>query len=445
MDIEKNSKMNILIENGIVLPMTESENSARKYFIASVGIKGNKIILVSSNKDEISSFKESCGEDLEIIDAKGKIVMPGFINTHTHVAMSILRGYSDDVELMEWLTKHIWPIEGKLTPDDVYVGAELGIAEMLLGGTTSFLDMYHFEHAVAKAAINSGIRAVLSPFFLDGRIELFEDDLARTIDICKTNSRTDYMIAPHAPYTCSDDTMEKGIEIAKRYNSGIHFHLAETRNETPEYISRKGESPTVHLCKMGLFDQHTVAAHGVHLTEEEMDILAEKHVTIAHNPRSNMKLASGFAEVSKLMSHGINVSIGTDGAASNNNLDMWEDMRLTSLLQKGLTLDPLAVPAYTALKMATVGGAKALGMEGKIGIIKEGALADIIIVNQNNIHHFPLQKNIISSLVYSCKSTDVNTTIVDGEILVQDGKLLKTDTKEIGAKATERLLEICNR
>jgi len=427
--------MNLLISNGTVLPMTEKD----KFFKAAVGISGNRITMVSSDEAEIESFRKS-NPDLTEIDAQDKVVMPGLINTHTHVSMVLMRGYSDDVELMDWLSNHIWPLEAKLTNSDVELGAELGIAEMLLGGTTSFIDMYHYDHAVAKAADKTGIRATVSPFFLDSRMPLFMEDLEKALEFCKGKETLNVMIAPHAPYTCSDDAFKVGMTTADKYDLNFHIHLNETAGETPGYIETHGESPVRHLEKLGLFSRPTVAAHCVYLDPEEMDILAKHGVTAAHNPKSNMKLASGFAKTKEMLQHGMNVSLGTDGAASNNNLDMWEEMRSASLMQKALTLDPLAIPAYTALEMATVNGAKAMGMENELGIIKQGALADIILVDLKGLpHHYPEQPNILSSLVYSCRASDVDTTIVNGKIKVRNHILLNTDIDSLGQRCTERL------
>lgn len=430
--------MNILINNGTVLPMTEKG----QFFKAAVGITGNRISMISCNEEQIEHFRNNT-PDITEIDAGGMVVMPGLINSHTHVSMALMRGYSDDVELMDWLSNHIWPLEAKLTGDEVELGAELGIAEMLLGGTTSFIDMYHYESSVALAAYKKGIRAAVSPFFLDARMPLFIEDINKAVEFCKDKETLKVFVGPHAPYTCSDEAFRTGIEFAEKYDLGFHIHLNETCNETANYIEAHGESPVRHLEKMGLFSRPTVAAHCVYLDPEEMDILASHGVTAVNNPKSNMKLASGFARTEDMARHGMNVALGTDGAASNNNLDMWEEMRTASLMQKALTLNPLSIPAYTALEMATVNGAKAMGMEGELGIIKEGALADVIIVDLKGAPHlYPTQPNILSSLVYSCRASDVDTTIVNGCIKVRGHKLLDTDILSLGSRCTERLTSL---
>jgi len=429
--------MNILIKNGIILPMNAPEGSAL-YYKGYIGIEGERISFVSPDSSMATQFLAKHGTDCTQIDAQDKIVMPGMINTHTHVAMALLRGISDDVPLMEWLQEHIWPIEGKMGYNEIYDGARLGMLEMMMGGTTTMVDMYPYEEAVADAAESAGIRAVVSPCSMDFRMEHFEQDW-RNVQKRFSNSRLVTMImGPHAIYTLSKKNLQRTISLSKELGVCNHIHLAETRTEQDDCVNQNGMSPTEYLEKEGLFTTPTLAAHCVVLSDHDIEILAKNNVSVAHNPQSNMKLSSGIAPVSKLLKAGINVSLGTDGASSNNDLDMWEEMRTASLLQKVATYDPCEIPAYTALKMATVNGAKAIGREGELGELKEGALADIQIIDINKPHLYP-HTNLISELVYSTHSSDVDTVIINGQIVVKERKCLTMNAKEVCETAQKHI------
>lgn len=421
--------MNILISNGTILPMDRPEGG-ELYFKGYVGIEGERITLVTPSESLAREFLDRHAEDCTRIDAEGKVIMPGMINTHTHVAMAILRGVSDDVPLMEWLEEHIWPIEGKMGYEDVYVGARLGMLEMIMGGTTTMVDMYPYEEAVAEAAESAGIRAVVSPCPMDFRMEHFEQDW-RAVSKRFSDSRLVTMVmGPHAIYTLSGKNLQRSISLSKELGVASHIHLAETQTEQDNCMKQNGVSPTEHLEREGLFTTPTLAAHCVVLSDHDIEILARNNVSVAHNPQSNMKLASGIAPVGKLLKAGVNVSLGTDGASSNNDLDMWEEMRTASLLQKVATCDPCAIPAYTALKMATVNGAKAIGREGELGVISEGALADIQIIDIDKPHLYP-HTNLISELAYSTHASDVDTVIINGQIVVNGRKCLTMNAQEV--------------
>ena len=428
--------MNILINNGIILPMTASEGD-NLYFTGYVGIENSKIAFVSSDKDMATEFAAS-HPDAKQIDATGKIVMPGLINTHTHVAMSLLRGISDDVPLMEWLEQHIWPIEGKMGYQEIYDGARLGILEMLMGGTTTFVDMYPYEEAVAEAAETAGIRALVSPCPMDFRMDHFENDWRQVQKRFSGSSLVTMWMGPHAIYTLSGKNLQRSISLSKELGVGSHVHLAETQTEQDNCIAQHGMSPTEYLEKEGLFTTKTLAAHCVVMSDHDIEILAKNGVSVAHNPQSNMKLASGIAPVKKMLDAGINVSIGTDGASSNNDLDMWEEMRTASLLQKVSTLDPCAIPAYTALQMATVNGAKAIGREGELGVLSTGAFADILLVDIEKAHLYP-HTNLISELVYSTHESDVDTVIVNGDIVIENRKCLTMNAQEVCSTAQKHI------
>ena len=429
--------MNILINNGIILPMNAS-NEDKPYFNGYVGIEGERIAFVSSNPDEAKAFLAKHKDDCTQIDASGKVVMPGLINTHTHVAMALLRGISDDVPLMEWLEQHIWPIEGKMGYQEVYDGARLGILEMLMGGTTTFVDMYPYEEAIAEAAESAGIRAVVSPCPMDFRMEHFENDWRQVKKRFSGSRLVTMWMGPHAVYTLSGEHLQRSISLSKELGVGSHVHLAETQTEQDNCMAQHGMSPTEYLEKEGMFSTKTLAAHCVVMSDHDIEILARHGVSVAHNPQSNMKLASGIAPVRKMLDAGINVAIGTDGASSNNDLDMWEEMRTASLLQKVATMDPCAIPAYTALQMATVNGAKAIGREGKLGILAAGAFADILLVDIEKAHLYP-HTNLISELVYSTHASDVDTVIVNGKIVVKNRKCLSMNAAEVCVTAQKQI------
>ena len=428
--------MNILIKNGTILPMAESKGK-KLYYKGYVGIEGERIAFVSDDIKKANEF-EAKHPDAKQIDATGKIVMPGLINTHTHVAMALLRGISDDVPLMEWLEQHIWPIEGKMGYQEVYDGARLGILEMLMGGTTTFVDMYPYEEAVAEAAEKAGIRAVVSPCPMDFRMEHFENDWKQVHKRFSSSSLVSMWMGPHAVYTLSGKNLERSISLSNQLGVGSHVHLAETQTELDNCMAQHGMSPTEYLEKEGLFNTKTLAAHCVVMSDHDIEILARNKVSVAHNPQSNMKLASGIAPVKKMLDAGINVSIGTDGASSNNDLDMWDEMRTASLLQKVNTLNPCAIPAYTALQMATVNGAKAIGRENELGIIVAGAFADILLVDIEKPHLYP-HTNLISELVYSTHASDVDTVIVNGRIVVENRKCLSMNAQEVCVTAQKHI------
>lgn len=435
--------MNILIKNGLILTMTAGVNDADIIFKGSVGIEGNNIIMVTDDHSKIEDFKNVHKKEITVIDATGKIVMPGLINAHTHVAMALLRSISDDVPLMEWLNQHIWPIEGKMTYADICTGAKLGMLEMMLGGTTTFVDMYPYEEAVAEAAEYAGIRAVVSPCAMDFRMPHFEEDWKAVKRRFSSSSLVKLAVGPHAIYTCSDENMKRAVSLSKEAGTIIHIHHSETADEDKIVREKYGMNPTEYLLKAGVLERPTLAAHCVYMSDSDIDIFAKKNVSVAYNPQSNMKLSSGIAPISKMLYRGVNVAIGTDGAASNNDLDMWEELRTASLLQKVATKDPCVLPAYQVLQMATVNGARAIGMEGKLGVIANGALADVIMIDINKPHMFP-HTNLISELVYSCKASDVDTVIINGTITVLKGKSILINTKKICDEAQKCILTLTN-
>lgn len=370
----------------------------------------------------------------KIIDAPGKAVLPGLINAHTHAAMTLLRSYADDLQLMDWLENKIWPAEAKLTGEDVYWGTMLAILEMIKSGTTTFADMYFFMPEVARAVEECGLRAVLSRGMV-GVAPNATQALEESRSFIQTwhkqaGGRITVQLGPHAPYTCPPDYLAKVMDLAAEYEVGIHIHLAETKHEVETCLKDYGKTPIKLMYDLGLFKHQVLAAHCVHLSDEEIDILAANKVGIAHNPGSNMKLASGVAPVALLLDKGVNVGLGTDGTASNNNLDMIEEIRLATLLQKVHTADPTVVPALQALEMATVLGAKALGLYDQIGTLSPGKRADLIIFNLKAPHLTP-KHDLASLLAYASSAADIETVIIDGKIVMENRQLLTLDEEKI--------------
>ena len=429
------SDNSILIKNALILsPNTNFKNKQ------SILIKDNLIAEISSQIDESNASK--------IIDATGKIVIPGLINTHTHLSMTLFRGLADDLSLDSWLNDHIWPMEANLNGDFCYIGALLGAVELIKSGTTTFSDMYFYMEDVARAIDEAGIRAVLSYGMIDfgdeekrkneikANLELFEacDDMA--------DGRIKVFFGPHSPYTASEELLIKVRELADEYNMGIHIHVSETQKEIEDVSSQKGLRPFEYLDKIGFLGPDVVAAHSVWLSDNEIEIIKKNNVKISHNPCSNMKLASGVAPVSKLIENDICVSIGTDGASSNNNLDLIEELKTASLLQKVSTLDPKVLNSDEAIAMGTIKGAEALGLESEIGSIEVGKKADIVLIDTNSANMVPDSSSLSSNIIYSANGSNVDTTICDGKILMENKKLTILDEEEIYAKARKAIKEL---
>ncbi len=435
--------MNILIENCTVLPMTGPED---KPFEGSVGISGDKISMIS-RRDEgeqhtrrVHQFEKECGDGLRRIDGRGLVAMPGLVNTHNHVSMTLMRGYADDIPLMRWLNEYIWPFEADLTPHAVKIGAQLGIAEMLAGGTTTFMDMYWMQATVAEAVDESGIRAVLCATLTDFNMPVFELDLDRLMSrwMDTPHGRITARVSPHAPYTCSPDTIRRAVELAATYDIGMNIHVSETLDEVQTMRERYGKTSAEYLRDLGCFTRPTLAVHSVHVTDSDIAIFAHNGVAVSHNPQSNMKLASGTAPVVRMLDAGLTVGLGTDGACSNNDLDMWEEMRSAAFLQKLSTGDPLVLPAYQALHMVTVGGAAAIGLDDKIGTLEEGKLADVILVETRRAHMQPCH-DLVANLAYCAKASDVATTIVNGEIVAENGRCVNIDLPQVVSEVEKYL------
>ena len=416
--------MNILIKNANVLL------ADGKVKIADIAIKDSEILAVENIPETFKAEK--------VIDGTDKLATAGFVNAHTHVSMTLLRSYADDMKLMDWLENKIWPIEAKMKKEDIYWGAMLGIAEMLKRGTTCFADMYAFMEDVARACAETGIRANLCRGLIgvapDKDVKLAENNVLAANWQGYDNGRIRISYGPHAPYTCPVDYLEKVIKAAADHEAEIQMHLCETKFEVDSCMKEHGLTPIQLMDKLGMFDLGTIAAHCVHLTDNDMEIMATKKVRVAHNPQSNLKLASGIAPVAKMLEKGICVGIGTDGASSNNNLDMLEECRAAAMLHKATNFDPLAVPAQKAWEMATVDGAKTLGFDN-LGLLEAGQLADIVLWDMHKPYWYP-RNNKLSLLVYAASANDADTVIVAGKKVVAGGKLLTFDEEKIYAQAS---------
>lgn len=429
------SDNSILIKNALILsPNTNFENKQ------SILIKDNLIAEISSQIDESNASK--------IIDATGKIVIPGLINTHTHLSMTLFRGLADDLSLDSWLNDHIWPMEANLNGDFCYIGALLGAVELIKSGTTTFSDMYFYMEDVARAIDEAGIRAVLSYGMIDfGDEEKRKNEIKANLELFEAcdgmaDGRIKVFFGPHSPYTASEELLIKVRELADEYNMGIHIHVSETQKEIEDVSYQKGLRPFEYLDKIGFLGPDVVAAHSVWLSDNEIEIIKKNNVKISHNPCSNMKLASGVAPVSKLIENDICVSIGTDGASSNNNLDLIEELKTASLLQKVSALDPKVLNSDEAIAMGTIKGAEALGLESEIGSIEVGKKADIVLIDTNSANMVPDSSSLSSNIIYSANGSNVDTTICDGKILMENKKLTILDEEEIYAKARKAIKEL---
>jgi 5-methylthioadenosine/S-adenosylhomocysteine deaminase len=418
------SPCDLVLRAGAVLTVDDSFRILRESSIAI----GNGVILEISSPAEI----DSKWEPKERLDRRGSVVLPGFVNTHTHAAMNLMRGIADDKPLMEWLTKSIFPAEAKnVSPEFVKLGTSLACLEMVRGGTTTFADMYYFESDVASAVDACGMRAVLGESWIDFPVADHKDT-AETIAYTKAfiqkwkgNRRITPAVAPHAPFTNSKETLLAAKKIADEEKVPILIHLSETKDEQKQIQEKYGTTPTKWLDSIGFLGPNVLAAHGVWLDADDMKILAAKKVSLAHNPESNMKLASGIAPVVAARKAGIVVGLGTDGVAgSNNDLDMMEAMDFAGKLAKVSTMDPTVLPARELVRMATMDGARALGLGNVTGSVEVGKAADLIAIEIDEAHTRPIY-DITSAIVYSSKSSDVSLTIVDGKVL-WDGRKWRT-------------------
>jgi len=425
---------NILIKN-IDIITADKDNE----FISNGQILISGGIIEFAGKGEIP---ENLLPD-KIIDGKNKLAMPGLINAHTHSGMTLLRNYANDLALEDWLYKKIFPAEARIEEEDIYWGTLLAIIEMIKSGTTCFADMYLHMDQTAKAVCESGIRANLSRSLLK-----FSSDDRKPIDdseLCikyhkdwhgRENGRLIVSLEVHSVYLFDLQSLKNAAELAKKLGIGIQIHILETVTERTESIKKYGMDSAEICAECGIFDVPTVAAHCVHMSENDYYILKSKNVSVAHNPTSNLKLGSGIANIPYMMKCGINVALGTDGTASNNNLNMFEEMHLAALIHKGYNMNPQLINAKQTINMATVNGAKAVGFGDSVGVIKNGMKADIIILDMNKPHLTPVN-DPFSAVVYSAQASDVDTVIVDGRILMEGRRLINIDEELVKYKVRE--------
>lgn len=425
----------ILIKNGNIVTM----NPERKI------IEGGDLAI---DGDEISEIGKNLDREAdEIIDAKGKAVLPGLINGHVHVPMVLFRGIADDLELQTWLEEKIWPLEGNLDEESTYAGALLGCLEMIKSGTTCFSDQYFFMDQVAKAVKKSGLRATLSYGIIENSDpQKREEELETGENLVKNwegeaDGRIETMFGPHSTYTCSPECLKEVKRLSEKHGVGTHIHLSENKKEVETVLDAHGKRPVELLDSLDFLDSNLLAAHCTHLTEKEIDLIRKNGVKPVHNPVSNMKLGSGIAPIPEMLSKDITVALGTDGAASNNSLDMIKEMKFAALLNKASRLDPTVVPSMKVLEMSTINGARALGREDEIGSLEVGKKADVILIDLKKPHLTPIT-DIVSHLVYSSNGADVESVIIDGNILMKEREVLTLKEKDVIRKAQKHSEEL---
>jgi 5-methylthioadenosine/S-adenosylhomocysteine deaminase len=425
--------VSLIVANGIVITVDAGHRVIER---GSVAIDGRDIVAVDTSEAIAARYSAR-----ESIDASGGVIMPGLINTHTHAPMVMFRGLADDLALMDWLQNYIFPAEAKtVSPELVRAGTRLAALEMIESGTTTYVDMYYFEEEIARATRAAGLRGVLGQTIIqfpapDAKTPA--EGIARAvrfIDEFKNDDLIAPAIAPHSMYTLDGDTLKACRELADRLHVPVVIHLSETNAEVATSMEKYHATPAAYLESLGFWGPRTIAAHGVHLTPDEIQILARRHVGVSHNPESNMKLASGVAPVPAMRAAGIAVGLGTDGAASNNDLDMFEAMRQAAFLHKLTSEDPRAIPAPVAIDMATIEGARVAGMERDVGSLEPGKRADVIVVSMSSARQTPMY-DPLSHLVYVTRGDDVRTTIVNGKVLMRDRKVLTLDADHVLAEA----------
>ncbi len=423
----------LLIVGGTVVTM---DKDRRVIEDGAVAIKDGKVAMVGQRGAVTYHLTAK-----KTINAAGKVIIPGLINTHTHAAMSLFRGISDDLDLQDWLTKFIFPAEAKNVDEQfVRAGTRLGLAEMIRGGTTTYCDMYYFEDAVADETKKAGVRGVLGETIIDFPVadNKTNAEMMAYVEKYIKKWQSDPLIvpamAPHAPYTVSTEHLKAIRALSDKLNAAVVIHIAETKKERDDIQKQYGKTPVDYLDSIGFLNNRTIAAHTVWITDEEINILKMRGVGSAHNPQSNMKLASGVAPIPTMLAKDVAVGLGTDGAASNNDLDMWEEMDTAAKLHKEFSGDPKVVNAEQAFEMATIRGARALHLDAITGSLEMGKRADIAIVDLDSLNQVPYF-NIYSALVYSTKATDVRTVIINGRIVMLDRRLLTLNESAIKAVA----------
>lgn len=426
-------RADLIVSGGTIVTM---DASRRVINDGALAIRGGRIIGVGSRQELRDRFQAR-----EQIEANGKVIIPGLVNGHTHIPMVLFRGLADDLDLQDWLTKYIFPAEAKNVSEEfVRAGTRLGLAEMIRGGTTTYCDMYYFEDAIADETAKAGVRGVLGETVIDFPVadnKTNAEAMAYVEKFVKHWQGSELIvaaIAPHAPYTVSEDHLKAVRAFSDRTGAPIVTHISETKREVDDSIKAKGASPIDYLARIGFLNNRVIAAHVVWPSGEEINLLKKLDVGVVHNPQSNMKLAAGVSPVPKMLAAGLRVGLGTDGAASNNDLNMWEEMDTGAKLHKVFSGDPKVISAQEAFEMATIRGAAALHLEQEIGSLEVGKRADIVIIEQDSLNQMPLY-NLYSDLVYATKAWDVLTVIINGRQVMRDRKLLTLDEAAIKASA----------
>jgi 5-methylthioadenosine/S-adenosylhomocysteine deaminase len=427
----------ILVFNGTILTMDDHSTVIPDGILT---VEGDRISSIGKNGERsIKAHKE--------INAEGGLILPGLINSHTHAAMTLFRGLADDLPLMEWLNNYVFPVERKMDADFVRVGSLLACAEMILSGTTTFCDMYLFEEEVAKAAKECGMRCLVGEVLYDfpspnyGSVERGFAYTEELIERWKEDPLVGIAVEPHSLFTCGVELLHRANDLALKSGVPLILHVAETRAELEQIEKQYGKRPVQHLKDLGLLGPHLIADHCVHINEWEIEVLAQHRVSVVHNPESNMKLASGFAPVPEMIAKGVTVGLGTDGCASNNNLDLFSEMDMAAKLHKVNKLDPTVMDAQTVFKMATIDGAKVLGLEKTTGSLEVGKRADLIVIDTKKPHLIPMY-NPYSHLVYTAGGNDVKHSIIGGSIVMEDRKLLTLEVEDIMEQAKEQSFRV---
>ncbi len=433
--MEDSQTWDLLVLADTVLTM---EHNAEPIHQGAIAIAQGRVTAIGRAADLLEKAP-TC----ELLNAGNCIVMPGFINTHSHLAMTLLRGLADDLPLRNWLEDHIWPAERThMGRETIILGSRLAAAEQLLAGVTTTADMYFFADHVCEALSEIGMRGVVAESLIDAatpRCATPEEMFDRQAELCERWSEHPLItpsIAPHAPYSVGPANLVREAELAEHYGVPLQIHLSETRWEVESLLEKRGASPVAYLSDLGFLSEQVVAAHCVHVSNADIDILAENDVAVAHNPVSNLKLGSGIAPVPQMLDAGIRIGIGTDGAASNNTLDVLRDLQIAALLHKGATGDPTTMPARTMLEMATRDGASVLGLEDKVGTLSPGMEADIVCFDIESAHATPIF-DPFSHMVFAARSADVRHVIIQGRIVVRDRRLQTMDLGELRSKAIE--------
>jgi 5-methylthioadenosine/S-adenosylhomocysteine deaminase len=426
-------QVDLIVAGGTIVTMDAQRRLIEN---GSIAIKGGRIVAIGERRDIIKKYQAT-----QTIVASGKAVIPGLINTHTHIPMVLFRGIADDLDLNDWLTKYIFPAEAKNVNEEfVRIGTQLGLAEMIRGGTTTYCDMYYFEDAIADETAKAGVRGVLGETIIDFPVadnKTHAEAMAYVEKFVKKWQGHPLIVAavaPHAPYTVSEEHLKAIKAFSDRTGAPMVTHISETQKENDDILKQKGARPVKYLERIGFLSNRLIAAHLVHINEEEIAILKKFGVGGAHNPQSNMKLAAGIAPVPQMLKTDFAIGLGTDGAASNNDLNMWEEMDTAAKLHKVFTQDPKVLTAEQAFEMATTRGARALHLEKEIGSIEIGKRADIVIVDLDELNQVPIY-NIYSHLVYATKADDVRSVIIEGKVVLLNHRLITLDEVSIKKRA----------